>query len=333
MALKWGIASAGKIAHDFVNALGTLSDDEHRVVAVGARDLNRSKGFAQRFGIPKAYGNYVELAKDPNVEVVHIGMYNIHHMEVALLMLEHGKHVLVEKPMGMNAKQVQKIFSYAKQKNLFAMEGIWSRSFPCYEYIRKQIDSGKLGDIVSVQVDFGAEGLKNEERFINKNLGGGSVLEVGVYPIQFSQFIFRNEPTSIKAHCTLNDEGVDLDMFAELSYGEYKVAKISATGIASPNNTATIIGTKGKMTIPSFWCPTSLIDVDGSEKIWPLPKAKLEFNFTNSAGLRFEADEVRKCIRGGKTESEKVSQNASLAIARTEDEIRKQIGVKYSQDD
>ncbi|XP_037041682.1 trans-1,2-dihydrobenzene-1,2-diol dehydrogenase-like [Bradysia coprophila] len=333
MALKWGIASAGKIAHDFVNALGTLSEDEHQVVAVGARDLNRSKEFAQRFGIPKAYGSYVELAKDPNVEVVHIGMYNIHHMEVALLMLEHGKHVLVEKPMGMNGKQVQKIFSYAKQKNLFAMEGIWSRSFPCYEYIRKQIDGGKLGDIVSVQVDFGAEGLKNEERFIKKSLGGGSVLEVGVYPIQFAQFIFRSEPKSIKANGTLNADGIDLDMYAELSYGGNKVAKISATGIASPINTATIIGTKGTMTIPSFWCPTSLIDVDGSEKTWPLPKAKLEFNFTNSAGLRFEADEVRKCIRAGKMESDKVSHNESLIIARIEDEIRKQIGVKYSQDD
>lgn len=165
MALKWGIASAGRIAHDFVNALGTLSKDEHQVVAVGSRDLNRSKEFAQRFGIPKAYGSYLELAKDPNVEVVHIGTYDIHHVEVALLMLEHGKHVLVEKPMGMNEKQVQKVVSLARQKKLFAMEGIWSRTFPCYEYIRKQIDSGKLGDIVSVQVDFGAEGLKNDERF------------------------------------------------------------------------------------------------------------------------------------------------------------------------
>lgn len=166
MVLKWGIASAGHIAHDFVNALGTLSKDEHQVVAVGARDLNRAKEFAQRFHIPKAYGSYLELAKDPNVEVVHIGTYDIHHMEVALLMLENGKHILVEKPMGMNEKEVQKIIAYAKQKKLFAMEGIWSRSFTCYEYIRKQIDSGKLGDIVSVQVTFGAEGLKNEERFL-----------------------------------------------------------------------------------------------------------------------------------------------------------------------
>lgn len=165
MALKWGIASAGRIAHDFVNAVGTLSQNEHQVVAVGARDLSRAQEFANRFGIPKAHGSYLELAKDPNVEAVHIGTYDIDHMEIALLMLEHGKHVLVEKPMGMNEKQVRKITTLAKQKNLFAMEGIWSRMFPCYEYICKQIDSGKLGDIVSVQVDFGAEGLKNDPRF------------------------------------------------------------------------------------------------------------------------------------------------------------------------
>lgn len=185
-------------------------------------------------------------------------------------------------------------------------------------------------------------------------MGGGSVLELGVYPIQFCQFIFQQEPKSIKAIGTLNSDGIDLEMKAELNYGGNKVGKISSSGLVSPDPTAKIVGTKGTMMVnayskvnnffyfmkvclflkvPSFWCPTSVIDVDGTEKHWPLPNAKFEFNFNNSAGLRYEADEVRKCVRAGKKESDKLSQNESIMIARIEDEIRRQIGVQYPQDD
>lgn len=157
MALKWGIASAGKICHDFVNALSTLSDDDHQVVAVAARDQSRAKEFAQKFDIPNAYGSYLELAEDPNVEIAYIGTLNPQHFEVAQLMLEHGKHVLCEKPLCLNEKQVKKLIAYAERKKLFLMEGIWSRYFPSYQYIRKQIENGTLGEITSVTAEFGKE--------------------------------------------------------------------------------------------------------------------------------------------------------------------------------
>lgn len=155
MALRWGIASAGKISWDFVNALGTLSDNDHQVVAIAARDLSRAQEFAQKFGIAKAYDAYVKLAEDSEVEVVYIGMLNPQHFEVAHLMLEHGKHVLVEKPLCMNTKQTKKLITYAERKKLFLMEAIWSRFFPTYQYLQKQIRNGMLGDIKSVHIDFG----------------------------------------------------------------------------------------------------------------------------------------------------------------------------------
>lgn len=164
MALKWGIASVGQISHDFVNALETLRANDHQVIAVAARDVSRAEDFANRFGISKAYGSYLELAKDPNVEVVYIGTLNPKHCEVALLMLEHGKHVLVEKPMCMNEKQVRKLVTCAKQKNVFLMEGLWSNFFPAYQYIRKQIESGKLGEIVSVEAEYGNKDMGAVER-------------------------------------------------------------------------------------------------------------------------------------------------------------------------
>lgn len=164
MALKWGIATAGLISHDFVNAVGTLNPDDHAIVAVAARDLSRAESFAKRFSILKAYGSYLELAKDSNVEVVYIGALNPQHLEIGLMMLEHGKHVLCEKPLCMNEKQTRQLITFAKQKNLFLMEAIWSRSFPSYQYVRQQIKDGNLGEIQSVDVKFGVSGWSEVDR-------------------------------------------------------------------------------------------------------------------------------------------------------------------------
>lgn len=164
MALKWGIASAGKISHDFVNAIGTLNIDQHKVVAVAARDQTRAEEFAKQFGIQNAYGSYEELAKDPDVEVVYVGSLNPYHMEVAISMLENNKHVLVEKPLCMNEKQAQELISLAEKKKLFLMEAIWSRFFPSYQYLQNQINNGILGDIEKVEVSFGFRGLDRVDR-------------------------------------------------------------------------------------------------------------------------------------------------------------------------
>lgn len=163
MALKWGFACAGKIAHDYLNAMGTLNKGDHEVVAI-ADPIIDAHDLAKIYGIPRVYNNFLELAKDPEVEVVHVAPLNPNHFEVAMMMLQYGKHVLVQKPMCMNEKQASKLIAYAKEKNLFLMEGIWSRVFPSYQYIRKQIDSGKFGDILSVEIDFGNADMANVER-------------------------------------------------------------------------------------------------------------------------------------------------------------------------
>lgn len=155
MALRWGIAAAGKISHDFANAVGTLADGDHEIVAVAARDLTRAKEFANLHAIGTAYAGYESLAADVNVQVVYVGVLNPQHYEVAMLMLENGKHVLCEKPLCMNEKEARKLIMYAERKKLLLMEGIWSRFFPSYQYLKKQIQSGALGDIETVNVEFG----------------------------------------------------------------------------------------------------------------------------------------------------------------------------------
>lgn len=153
--LRWGIASAGKISHDFVNALGTLSSSHHAVIAVAARAQASADKFAQLHGIPEAYEGYEHLAHNSNINVVYVGNLNPQHYEVAKLMLENGKHVLCEKPLCMNTAEVVALTNFATERKLFLMEGIWSRFFPSYQYLRKQIRDGALGEVQEIDVAFG----------------------------------------------------------------------------------------------------------------------------------------------------------------------------------
>lgn len=165
-----------------------------------------------------------------------------------------------------------------------------------------------------------------------KELGGGTVLDLGVYVIQLSQWCFERAPTAIQATGELNDDGCDVSMRAELTYSDGGVARITTSALEQLTNVAVIRGTKGTIRLPNFWCPTDLTATDGSEKTWTLPQGKHEFNFINSAGLSYEAEEVRRCIRAGLTQSDSVTHNNSLVIAQIEDAIRKQIGVQYDAD-
>lgn len=154
-ALKWGIVTAGRISNDFLNGLRTLPSHEHTVVCIGARNLKSAQDFAKLHNIPIAYEGYESIAKNPDVEIAYIGALHPAHYEIGVLMLEHGKHVLSEKPLCMNAKQTKKLTELARSKNLFLMEGIWSRFFPVYQHVKEQIDAGKLGEIREVNVTFG----------------------------------------------------------------------------------------------------------------------------------------------------------------------------------
>lgn len=329
--LRWGIVSAGKISHDFTSALATWPKEDHKVVAVGARNLQNAKKFAKTHDIPKFYEGYVEMAKDPEIDVVYIGAVNPTHYDIGMMMLNHGKHVLCEKPLCMNEGQSKRLLAHAEQKKLFMMEAIWSRFFPSYIHLKNRIDAEELGEIKTVSVSFGFY-LSDVDRLRMKELGGGTVLDLGVYTIQACLWAFRDEPTKIVAKGKLNEEGVDMEVEAELHFPNGGIAKMKTSALKKLDNEATITGTKGSITLHDFWCPVSLTDVDGSLKKFPLPKAPHAFIFQNSCGLRYEAEEVRQCIASGLLESASVPHKESLLIARIQDEIRKQIGVQFPED-
>ncbi|XP_011193489.1 trans-1,2-dihydrobenzene-1,2-diol dehydrogenase [Zeugodacus cucurbitae] len=331
MALRWGIASAGKISHDFAVGLSTLPASDHKLVAIAARQQDRAEEFAKTHDIPNAFGSYKELAQFADVDVVYVGALNPQHLEIASLFLEHGKHVLCEKPLCINYKQSKQLTDLAQSKKLFLMEAIWSRFFPAYQYIRQQIKNGALGEIKEVEVSFGFD-LSAVDRLTKKGLGGGVVLDLGVYTIQASQWAFHEAPQKVIAKGELNEDGVDKYVEAELQYSGGRVGKLTFGAKEELANKAIFKGTKGEITLFNFWSPTKLIDVDGQEKEWPLPKAKLSTNYKNSEGLSYEAEATRQTILSGKTENEFVTHNDSLIIASIQDDIRRQIGVVFPED-
>lgn len=330
--LRWGIASAGKISHDFANAVGTLPATEHQIVAVAARKLQDAEKFAALLGIGTAHDGYEALAKNPNVDVVYIGAVNNAHYELGLLMLEHGKHVLCEKPLCLNEGQSKRLIKRATERNLFLMEAIWSRFFPFYRQLRERIDRGDLGEIREVEVEFGFV-LSDIDRLRLKSLGGGTVLDLGVYTIQVCLWAFGGKaPEKVVASGVINDDGVDVEVTAELHFPGGGIARMKTSALHQLKNTAIVRGTKGSLTLHDFWCPLKLTDVDGTVKEDTLPTARHPFNFMNSCGLRYEAEEIRKCIRAGRVQSTSVSHADSLLIAHIQDEIRKQVGVVFPED-
>lgn len=337
MTTKWGIASAGLISHDFATAVATLPANEHKLVAVAARDPMRAKEFATRHNIPHVHSSYEELARNADVEVVYIGTINPYHYEVSKLMLEHGKHVLCEKPLCMNQLDTTALLKLAKEKKLFFMEAIWSRFFPSYEFVQKQLSAGVIGDVVQLNVDFGF--FLEAARVKQMALGGGTILDLGVYVLQLAVLIFGPKmPLSLKAVGQINSEGVDDNAAIVLTYPGSKTAVLTTSSLVNLNNNATIYGTKGSIQLKDpFHCPTAVVVSDKSgntteEFKFELPPAAQPFNFKNSCGLRYEAAEVHRCIKEGLYESPKMTHEESIIISKLEDMIRAQIGVKYPTD-
>ncbi|KAL6113394.1 dhdh [Pungitius sinensis] len=332
MATRWGICSAGKISNDFTVALKTLPPEDHQVVAVAARKLEDAQDFAKKHGISRAYGSYEELARDPDIDVVYVGAIHPSHRSICLLLMNAKKNVLCEKPLAMNSREVKEILTSAKRNDVFLMEAVWTRFFPASVEIRRLLAQGDVGEVKVVRSEFGVP-VKHLPRSMQKELGGGAMLDIGIYCLQFVCMVYNGEkPECIQAMGVCMETGVDETVVVTMKFSKNRMAVFTcSSGVQLPND-AIIVGTKGSIRIPAnMWCPTSLV-VNGKESQYPVPDPALPLNFLNSTGMRYEAEEVRQCLLTGLKESAVMSHADSLLLAEVEDEIRKQVGVVYSQD-
>ncbi len=324
--IKWGILSTGRIAHTFAKALLSIPDSE--IYAVGSRSIETAMKFAEEFSIPKAYGSYEKLAEDPDIDVIYIGTPHNLHLENTLLALNHNKHVLCEKPMGVNIKEECLMIDKAREKNLFLMEALWSRFLPHIIKIKELIDSGEIGDIKLLTAFFSIKSENGpEHRHYNIDLCGGTILDIGIYNI-FLSYLLLGKPESLSAIAVLSDQGVDNSCSYTLRYDKDTLSVMYSSFLANPAVVAEIHGTKGKILLGHLWfCPGNVKVVynNGSEKLF-------EFDLKGN-GYEFEAEEAARCIRAGKTQSDLWSWNDSIALITIMDAIRKECGIIYAKHD
>ena len=321
---KWAILGAGNIANQFANGLKSIDDAE--LYAIGSRDFDKAKEFASRYGATIAYGSYEELAADSNIDCVYIATPHPMHLPCALLCMNNGRNVLVEKPMGVNAGEVQKMIDTAKEKQVFLMEAFWTRYLPSIKKTVEWIKQGKIGDVRMIHCDFGFRGDGNpESRLYNNNLAGGALLDVGCYTIRMATMLFGNNPDVITGAAHIGETNIDEQSAMILRFPKGELAVLSTAVRTSTYHNLHIFGTDGNISVPSFWnSPRLTLFENGKEPV--------HFEELTGNGYNYEAVAAMESIRAGKIEDELSGHADSLAIAKISDELRKQWGLKYPMD-
>jgi dihydrodiol dehydrogenase / D-xylose 1-dehydrogenase (NADP) len=314
-----------------------------RVVAVGGGHLDRAQKFASTHNIPRAYGSYDEVAADPEVEIVYICTLHPHHKEAALAASNRGKPVLCEKPLALNAKDAEAMIANARKNGTFFMEAMWTRYYPLTQKIASLVKQGRIGEVVSFDAKLGFQANFDQPRLGEKSHGASALLDVGIYVLTMASLALGpGAPKEIKAVGQLS-KGADFDLSfaAALQYPSGAVATVQGSFLGALENTATIVGTKGRIHWQNHWCPTAftIIDSDGTSTTfdpstnpeYALPHSPGHvFNFHNSQGLAHEARYIQNALERGLEQSEHESLEESIAIMKTIDIIAKQIGFDNS---
>lgn len=321
MTTKWGILGTGNIAAQFARGLEALGDAE--LVAVGSRRQASAQTFTESLGGARAHGSYEAFAADSEVEAVYIATPHTLHAENSLLCLAQGKAVLCEKPLTLNAGEAKIVVDAARSHGHFLMEAMWTRFFPLLTTIRELIAADRIGEPRLLQADFGFRTTFDpEHRLFNPALGGGALLDVGVYPVSFASFILGS-PSAVKSSAALGETGVDEQNAIILEHPNGALALLSSAIRTDTEQAALIVGTKGRIRLHApWWKPEKLtLYTDAGEEVISSP---LTHN-----GYAYEAAEVARCLQEGALESPLMPLDETLAIMQTLDTCRAQWGLHY----
>ena len=320
--IRWGIIGTGGIARAFASDLKLLPDAE--VVAVGSRSQGSADVFGDRFGIRKRHPSYEALAEDPDIDAIYVATPHPWHRDAALLGINAGKAVLVEKPFTINASEARELIDAAQARGTFLMEAMWTRFLPHVVRIRELSAEGRLGDIRSVLADHGQWFPEDpDHRLFAPVLGGGALLDLGIYPLSFASMIF-GKPSAITAVSSPAFTGVDAQTTVVLQYDGGRQSVSFTTLETLSANQAAINGTDARIEVDGvFYAPTSFRLITRAGEVE-------HFNIEHAGhGLRHQAAEVGRCLRAGLTESPILTVAETLSIMETMDEVRRQIGLRY----
>lgn len=319
--VNWGIIGLGKIAGKFATALASVENAE--LYAVASRNMDKALAFSKEYDAKAAYGVYQQLMKDKNVDVIYIATPHSFHYEITMECLEHGKAVLCEKPFAMNRQQAEKMISLARSKGIFLMEALWTQFLPHIKYLQGLVSSGKYGKIESVEADFGFEAEFDKElRTFNKSLGGGSLLDIGIYPV-FLAYTLLGKPERIEASAEFAETGVDWECKMKFLYPEGVEANLDSSFKEKTPTIAEIELEKAVIRLHSrFHEPTSIsIISEGTEET-------KDFGVKTN-GYDFEAAHVGQMLLEGKSESNIWSHENTLDLMELLDAVREKIDLKY----
>ncbi|MEO0565455.1 MAG: Gfo/Idh/MocA family oxidoreductase [Chloroflexota bacterium] len=320
--LNWGILATGGIATNMAQALNFIP--QANLVAVASRSIDRAQQFADRWNIPYAYGSYEELVANPDIDVVYIGTPHPAHMDNILMSLNAGKHVLCEKPLTLNAAQAERCIAAAKANDRFLMEAVWMRFIPAIVKLRQLIAEGAIGDILMIHAHINMALSSNpRDRVLNPVLGGGALLDVGIYPLNFTTMLL-GFPESYDAHVRLGETGVDTQETMLLRYPDGVAALLSAGVTADLPNDAVIKGSKGYIVVhEEFWNPRKLTvkQQNAEPDVIHLPY--------DSTGLNYEAVAVCEDIFAGRHDNAIMPLETTLKLLQMMDDLRGRWGVTY----
>ncbi|MVA74727.1 gfo/Idh/MocA family oxidoreductase [Auraticoccus sp. F435] len=319
--VRWGVVAPGGIGHTFTRAVQQHTRSE--VVAVGSRSAERAAAFAAEHGIARSHGSYQELVADEEVEAVYVASPHSNHAEQALLAIEAGKHVLVEKAFTRNRAEAERVLSAAEERGVFAMEAMWTRHLPHVAVLKRLIAEGAVGDVVSVTAEHGQFfPFDPTHRLYAPELAGGALLDLGVYPLAFLLDVL-GAPESVSATGVLTETGVDGLVTAVLGYPGRTQGVAHTTLWSRTPNTAAICGTAGRIEIErTYFVPTvfTVVPHEGDE---------LRVDGRVEGGFQYQIAEAARRIAAGEQQSPRMSWQHSLDLMAVMDEIRRQVGVVF----
>jgi predicted dehydrogenase len=319
---QWGILGPGKIAGAFAHGLNEAKGAG--IAAVGSRDAGRAEAFAAEYGVTRAYGSYEELVADPDVEAVYVASPHSEHEAHTLLCLEAGKHVLCEKAFALNAVQSERMIACAADRGLVLREALWTRFLPAVVRARELVEAGTIGEVRLSQADFGFRAeFDPASRLFAPELAGGTLLDLGIYPLQLA-FLICGEPVEILTAANLGRTGVDEETAIILRHAGGALSVMACSFTVNTPREATIIGTKGRITLRHPWWGAtrfSLLVGDGPEE---------DFEYPNrGGGYTYEAEAFMDLIRTGNPAADLMPLDETLALMQTMDAIRARWGLRY----
>lgn len=324
--VKWGIIGLGKIAHKFAADL-QLSENI-TLQGVASRSLDKARVFADTFGASNSYGSYEELAASPEIDVIYIATPHVFHFELTMMCLKHGKSVLCEKPMGMNAEQVKIMIKEAKKRKLFLMEGVWTRFIPATKKVMELIKMDSIGEVNFIRADFGFRATGDpDSRIHDKKLGAGSLLDIGIYPIYLSLLIL-GIPTDIKAMARLTDDGVDTYCSMLFDHANSAKSSLESTIVANTPLEAIIYGSKGAIKMHRRFHHSKKVSLFQNGNLVDVFDMSYDGN-----GYQFEIEEVNRSLMNQHLESKKLPLSSSLDLITVMDRVRDEIGLTYENTD